>query len=67
MTKASIPFSPIEMGIKTELNYLYPFMSYSVEKFCGRTDGWTNGLTDGHFSKKFSFFLLIKNIYTSAV
>ena len=28
---------------KTELNYLYPFMSYSVEKFGGRTDGhWLN-------------------------
>ena len=29
-----------------ELNYLYSFMSYSVEKFCGRTD-----------RRKFSFFL----------
>ena len=37
-------------------HYLYPFSSFSVHKFCGRPDK--------HFSKKFSFFLLIKNIYT---
>ena len=41
---------------KTALDYLYPFLSFSVHNFCARTDR--------HFSKKFSFFFLIKNIYT---
>ena len=46
---------------QTALDYLYPFLSFSVHNFAhGRTDGWT----DIHFSKKFSFFFLIKNIYT---
>ena len=45
---------------KTALDYLYPFLSFSVHNFCARTDGRTNR----HFSKKFSFFFLIKNIYT---
>ena len=37
------------------------FIRYvSVHNFCARTDG----RTDRHFSKKFSCFLLIKNIYT---
>ena len=45
---------------KTALDYLYPFLSFSVHNFCARTDG----RTDRHFSKKFSFFFLIKNIYT---
>ena len=40
---------------QTALVYLYPFLSFSVHNFCARTDGY--------FSKKFSFFLLIKNIY----
>ena len=44
----------------TALDYLYPFLSFSVHNFCARTDG----RSDRHFSKKFSFFLLIKNIYT---
>ena len=41
---------------KTALDSLYPFLSFSVHNFCTRTDR--------HFSKKFSFFFLIKNIYT---
>ena len=41
---------------KTALDYLYPFLSFSVHDFCGRADR--------HFLKKFYFFLLIKNIYT---
>ena len=45
---------------KTALDYLYPFLSFSVHNFYARTDG----RTDRHFSKKFSFFFLIKNIYT---
>ena len=45
---------------KTALDYFYPFLSFSVHNFCARTDG----RTDRHFSKKFSFFFLIKNIYT---
>ena len=45
---------------KTALDYLYPFLSFSVHNFCARTDG----RTDRHFLKKFYFFLLIKNIYT---
>ena len=45
---------------QTALDYLYPFLSFSVHKFCARTDG----RRDRHFSKKFSFFFLINNIYT---
>ena len=45
---------------QTARDYLYPFLSFSVHNFCARTDG----RTDRHFSKKFYFFLLIKNIYT---
>ena len=40
---------------KTALDYLYPFLSFSVHNFCARTDGQT-------ILKKFYFFLLIKNI-----
>ena len=35
---------------KTAFNYLYPFSSFSVHKFCGRTDGRT-------FFEKVSLFL----------
>ena len=45
---------------KTALDYLYPFLSFTVHNFCARTDG----RTVRHFLKKFYFFLLIKNIYT---
>ena len=45
---------------KTACNYLNPCSSFSVRKCCGRTDRRTNRQT---FSKKFSFFFLIKNIY----
>ena len=41
---------------KTALDYLYPFLSFRVHTFCARTDR--------HFSKKFSFVFLIKNIHT---
>ena len=41
---------------KTAIDYLHPFLSFSVQKFCGRTDR--------HFSKKFYFFFQIQNIYT---
>ena len=41
---------------KTALDYLYPST--------GRTDGRSDGRTDRHFSKKISFFFLIKNVYT---
>ena len=35
-----------------------------VHKFRGPTEGRTDRRTDRYFSKKFSFFFLIKNIYT---
>ena len=38
----------------TALDYLYPFLSFSVHNFFARTDG----RTDRHFLKKFYFFLL---------
>ena len=41
---------------KIARDYLYKFLSFSVHNFCARTDR--------HFSKKYSFFFLIKNIYT---
>ena len=40
---------------KTALDYLYPFLSFSVHNFCTRTDGRTD-----IFWKSFIFFLLIK-------
>ena len=46
---------------KTALDYLYSFLSFSVNNFCARTDG----RTDRHFLKKFYFFLMIKSIYMS--
>ena len=36
---------------KTACIYLYPFSSFSVHKFCGRTDG----RTDGHWLKSLVF------------
>ena len=35
---------------KTVLDYLYPFLSFSVHNFCARTDGQTD------IFKKFNFF-----------
>ena len=37
---------------EAELNYLYPFMTYSVGEFFERTDGRTDGRT---FSKSFLY------------
>ena len=39
---------------KTALDYLYPFLSFSVHNFCARTDGWSTGRTD-IFRKSFLF------------
>ena len=39
---------------KTALDYLYPFLSFSVHNFCARTDGRTDGRTD-IFWKSFIF------------
>ena len=38
----------VNLAAKTALNYLYPFLSFSVHNFCARTDGQT-------FFEKFSF------------
>ena len=39
---------------KTALDYLYPFLSFSVHNFCARTDGRSTGRTD-IFRKSFPF------------
>ena len=39
---------------KNALDYLYPFLSFSVHNFCARTDGRTGGQT---FFEKVLFFL----------
>ena len=55
---------PLWGGYKNAYIYLYPFSSFSVQKFCGRTDGRTDGRT---LAKKFCFCCLIKNIYTCPI
>ena len=42
LTEVSIPFFHMELGMKTALDYLYPFFSFSVHNFCTRTDGRTD-------------------------
>ena len=49
-SKLAVAIPYIFQTKKSELNYLYPFMSYSVENFCGLTDGRT-------FLEKVFFFL----------
>ena len=46
-------YTPFKQN-KTALDYLDPFLRFSVHNFCARTDGWTDGRTD-IFQKSFLF------------
>ena len=48
---------------KTALDYLYPFLSFSVHNFCARSDGRTDGQT--FFEKVFFFLADQEYIYMS--